>query len=162
MVMSDFFESLPGILTVSLIFGGWVIVAVVSSVAKNWRKVHESEHLAALKQSMIERGMSPDDIERVLRAGPGEFEDDANNETTQFSKKLAEHGVPAPAMEQILSAFRTAKGNEKSTMAKTVVAMLDGGADAQQVMAVVRALNRTSTGHADDARYRDDPASFRN
>src|SRR5947209_3361590 len=73
MVIADVFDNLgghniTGLVTVTLIFGGWIVVAVVSSVAKNWRKVHESEHLAALKQSMIERGMSADEIERVLRA----------------------------------------------------------------------------------------------
>jgi hypothetical protein len=31
--------------------------------------VRESEHQAALKQSMIERGMSADEIERVMNAG---------------------------------------------------------------------------------------------
>jgi hypothetical protein len=60
-------------------FGLWhfvALVAVVSvlggmigSLAKNWRKAHESEHLAALKQSMVEKGMSAEDIERVINAG---------------------------------------------------------------------------------------------
>jgi hypothetical protein len=60
-------------------FGLWhfvALVAVVSalggiigSLAKTWRKTHESEHLAALKQSMVEKGMSAEDIERVINAG---------------------------------------------------------------------------------------------
>jgi hypothetical protein len=74
MVLADDWEgvlqSVPGIVTVTLIFGGWIIVAVVSRITKTWRMVQESEHAAALKQSMIERGMSADEIERVLRAGP--------------------------------------------------------------------------------------------
>jgi hypothetical protein len=44
---------------------GWI----VTDVAKNWRRVRVSEQQAALKQSMIERGMSADEIERVLNAG---------------------------------------------------------------------------------------------
>ena len=52
-----------------VLFGGWIIPAVVAIVAKNWRKARESEHLAVLKQSMIERGMSVDEMERVLRLG---------------------------------------------------------------------------------------------
>jgi hypothetical protein len=62
-------ENLPGILCVTLIFGGWVIVAVVRSFTDNWRKVREAEQAAALKQSMVEKGMSAADIERVLKAG---------------------------------------------------------------------------------------------
>jgi CheY-specific phosphatase CheX len=56
---------------------GWLSVAVVAgvigsiagSIATNWRKVRESEHAISLKQSMIDRGMSADEIERVLNAG---------------------------------------------------------------------------------------------
>jgi len=52
-------------LFVTFLFGGWVIVAVASTIAKNWRKTRESEHLAALKQTMVEKGMAIEDIERV-------------------------------------------------------------------------------------------------
>jgi hypothetical protein len=38
-------------------------------VAKNWRKAREGEHLTTLKMQMVERGMSADEIERVLSAG---------------------------------------------------------------------------------------------
>jgi hypothetical protein len=44
---------------------GWV----VTSWIRQWRQVRVSEHLAALKQNMIERGMSADEIERVINAG---------------------------------------------------------------------------------------------
>jgi hypothetical protein len=63
------FDHLPGILFITFIFGGWVIVAIVRSFTDNWRKVREAEQVAALKQSMVERGMSADEIERVLKAG---------------------------------------------------------------------------------------------
>ena len=67
--MSEFFHSLPGILFITFIFGGWVITGVVSSIMSNWRKAREAEQIAALKQSLVERGMSADDIVRVLNAG---------------------------------------------------------------------------------------------
>ena len=67
--MRDFLESLPGILFITFIFGGWVITGVVSSIMTNWRKTREAEQIAALKQSLVERGMSADDIVRVLNAG---------------------------------------------------------------------------------------------
>ena len=62
-------ENLAPVLGVGLLIGlptvGWVITDIV----KNWRKVRVSEHLAALKQSMVERGMSAEEIERVINAG---------------------------------------------------------------------------------------------
>jgi hypothetical protein len=44
---------------------GWVITTIVA----HWRDVRVSEHLAALKQTMIDKGMSAEDIERVIKAG---------------------------------------------------------------------------------------------
>jgi hypothetical protein len=63
------FDNLPAILCITFIFGGWVIVAFVRSFTESWRKVREAEQQAALKQSMVEKGMSAADIERVLKAG---------------------------------------------------------------------------------------------
>lgn len=60
-----------GAITIIMVFlvpivsvSGWTIVGI----AKQWRKARESEHDTVLKQDMIARGMSADDIERVLRA----------------------------------------------------------------------------------------------
>jgi hypothetical protein len=54
-----------------LMFGGWIVTSVVHSLASNWRKARESEHMAVLKQQMIDRGMTVDDIEKVCNAGRG-------------------------------------------------------------------------------------------
>jgi hypothetical protein len=156
-------SSLPGILTVTFLFGGWIIVAIVGSITKNWRKVHESEHQAALKQSMIERGMSAEDIERVLRAGPAEaYEEATRDDTTELTKQLAEHGIPAQALEQIVGTYRSAGPEVKKTLSKTVIAMLDGGAKSDQVLAVVRALSRPVAPPPHEGHFRDEAASFRN
>lgn len=63
------FGNIPAILLITFIFGGWVIVGVVRSFTDSWRKVRVAEQTAALKQTMIDKGMSAEDIERVLRAG---------------------------------------------------------------------------------------------
>lgn len=55
-----------------VIAAGWIIPVTAGAVAKNWRRARESEQLALLKQSMVERGMSAEEIERVINAGmPG-------------------------------------------------------------------------------------------
>lgn len=56
---------------------GWLSIAVVAGIIgsvftsyfNNWRRVRESEQMNALKQNMIDRGMSGEEIERVLNAG---------------------------------------------------------------------------------------------
>jgi hypothetical protein len=62
-------EHLGMVLGLSVVIGLPVVGWVITEIAKNWRKVRVSEHQAALKQSMIERGMSADEIERVMSAG---------------------------------------------------------------------------------------------
>jgi hypothetical protein len=43
-------------------------VWLVAFCAKQWRRVRQSEIEAALKHALIERGMSVEDIERVIKA----------------------------------------------------------------------------------------------
>ena len=67
--MLAIWEDLAPVLAIAVVIGVPVIGWVITDIAKNWRKVRVSEQLAALKQSMIERGMSAEEIERVLAAG---------------------------------------------------------------------------------------------
>jgi hypothetical protein len=67
--MLAIWEDLAPVLAIAVVIGVPVIGWVITDIAKNWRKVRVSEQLAALKQSMIERGMTAEEIERVLDAG---------------------------------------------------------------------------------------------
>jgi hypothetical protein len=58
-----------GALVAMVLFGGWIIPVVAAIIAKNWRKARESEHLAVLKQTMIERGLSVEEMERIINLG---------------------------------------------------------------------------------------------
>ena len=44
------------------------LIAIVAVIMGHWRKVKIAEIEAALKQQMIDKGMSADEIERVLIA----------------------------------------------------------------------------------------------
>ena len=67
--MREFFDSLPGILFITFIFGGWVIGGVYSTITKNWRRVRECERLAALKHGLAAKGMTADQIVTYFNAG---------------------------------------------------------------------------------------------
>jgi hypothetical protein len=43
-------------------------ILIVLIIMRQWRRVRVASYNARLKQLMIERGWSPDEIERVLRA----------------------------------------------------------------------------------------------
>jgi hypothetical protein len=62
-------ENLGPVLGLVVVIGLPTVGWVVSDLVKNWRTVRVSEHLAALKQTMVERGISAAEIERVINAG---------------------------------------------------------------------------------------------
>lgn len=64
---NHFFASPFGWLSIAVVAG--VISSIASSITGNWRRIRESEQMAVLKQNMVERGMSADEIERILNAG---------------------------------------------------------------------------------------------
>jgi len=67
--MSEFLHhlkpgELPGVIVAALMS----VTIIVAIVANQWRKVRVAEQEAALKQTMLERGMSAEEIVRVLTA----------------------------------------------------------------------------------------------
>ncbi len=53
-----------------IIFASVTLMAVLPTIAHYWYKVRQAEIDASLKHDMLQRGMSADEIERVL-AAPG-------------------------------------------------------------------------------------------
>jgi hypothetical protein len=70
-----------------------VICWAVTQIAKEWRKTREAECRMALKQEMVQRGMSADDIIRVLSA-------DAAAPETTYCPRRGEHGNVAEGKGQ--------------------------------------------------------------
>jgi hypothetical protein len=62
-------DNLVGVIAICVAVGGPLIAWVIASIVNNWRQVKTSEHLAALKQTMVDKGMSAEEIERVIQAG---------------------------------------------------------------------------------------------
>ena len=48
-----------------------LLIPIVAIIASSWQKAKVSEHRAILVQNMLDKGFTPDEIERVLRAGDG-------------------------------------------------------------------------------------------
>ncbi len=53
----------------ALIVVGGAICSAVTSIAIQWRKARQAEVEAGLKAQMVERGMSAEEIERVIHSG---------------------------------------------------------------------------------------------
>jgi hypothetical protein len=54
-----------------LVFSWLTLTSVVGSVGYYWSKARRDDQEAALKQEMLQRGMSADDIVKVIQASKG-------------------------------------------------------------------------------------------
>jgi len=63
-------KDLVAVLFVTFMFGGGILWLIVATVAEQWRKVRVAERQAELKRSMVAAGYRPEEIVRVLNAGP--------------------------------------------------------------------------------------------
>jgi hypothetical protein len=85
---SSFWEQAPGVIAIVLIFGGGAIVGVISLILHAWRGNRDSERLAILKQQMLDKGMSADEIVRVIEAGKPDSGADRYIRIMEAEKKL--------------------------------------------------------------------------
>jgi hypothetical protein len=69
LVQGDMKMDATSVIAVLGIPGVAIICWAVTQIAAEWRKARQTECLAALKQEMVQRGMSADEIVRVLQAG---------------------------------------------------------------------------------------------
>lgn len=80
--MHEFYEALNGhggerlALLVFFVVTGVTLIA--TTLITQWRKHRQAEMDAALKQEMLQRGMSAEEIERVLAAGRPKKSENSN------------------------------------------------------------------------------------
>jgi len=73
-MLADTVMQLPGTLIPIIAVSGGLLVPIVAIIAYSWRRMRQTELEIGLKNEMIARGMSADEIERVIRASsPTEF-----------------------------------------------------------------------------------------
>lgn len=58
----------PDTLALVLIFGGGMVVGLVGIIAYHWRRLRQTEIETEMKREMLNRGMSAEDVERVIKA----------------------------------------------------------------------------------------------
>jgi hypothetical protein len=109
--MYDFFMRNPEYALPMVAIGCGALIAIIAIVACQWRAVRQLETEGALKQDMLNRGMSVEQIERVLRASsaaapqPDKPETITDNEYYAL-EKLVDEGKSAEEIERIMRAFR--------------------------------------------------------
>ena len=63
-------DNLPAVISLSIPIIA-LMIPVVAILSVNWRKAKVAEYRAIMIQTMLDKGFTPDELERVLRANDG-------------------------------------------------------------------------------------------
>jgi hypothetical protein len=117
----------PGILIPLVMAVCGALVGIIAIIAHNWRCMRQAEVEGALKQDMLNRGMSADEIERVIRVSnqPTGTQDKARHKSQKsisdneyyLVEKLVDEGKSAEEIERII---RAVKAGGRSALPETV------------------------------------------
>jgi hypothetical protein len=127
-----------------------IICSVTATIAQAWQKVRRLEQEAALKQEMLRRGLSVDEMERVLRANSRPQPEAALSADEKVVEDLVTnlgiYDASGRVIEQVLAAVRGADSSTRRSICRAVKAVLEnsnleGDAKDEQVLAVVRGLS---------------------
>jgi SOS response regulatory protein OraA/RecX len=138
---------------------GGMLVAVILGAFHQWRRVRMAEISAALKQQMLDKGMSADEIDKVIRAKPAGGEaaaepaDAASLNKAGLAARMADQGYEAGDIERIVRAIQEPPRGTDSTYPaplgrdKALVArkMIDQGYEAEDIERVLRAYEDTDS-----------------
>jgi hypothetical protein len=137
-----------------------LIIAVTAIIVSNWRRVRQLDIEGTLKQDMLQRGMSAEDIERVIRASAIPAETESKRESSEsfgdaaasqarlsllsdkqleakVAADLAAYGMDSDELEKALEALGGADTDTKQAVAQAVAHMTQNGADNDQILAAV-------------------------
>jgi hypothetical protein len=125
-----------------LVFAWITITSVAATVARAWQKVRRAEADNALKQEMLRRGLSVEEMERVVHAPEAPLSEEAAYR--MLGECLANLEVSGPAVEEVMAAFRGADLPAKRAMVQTLKGILETGGELseERLLAVVRGLGR--------------------
>ena len=73
-----------------IFFSAIVLICVVPTIAHYWWKIRQAEIEATLKRDMLDRGLSVEEMERILAAGMGE---DAKKQYHQSAASKVKTGM---------------------------------------------------------------------
>lgn len=118
-----------------------IAISVVAPVAaRAWVKVRKATTDAALKQEMLRRGLSVEEMERVLRAAEPVMSEEAAHRA--LGEVVAGQKISAAALEETVAAFRAADAATKREVVQLLqgIATSTGALSEETLLAVVRGL----------------------
>jgi len=126
-----------------------IVATMVSTLAHAWQKVRRAELETALKQQMLQQGLTVEEMERLLRAasttsgtaGAGQ------HSIEELLEALVVHASP-PVIEQVLMLVRAADASTQQAVCRAVGEAVgamemresEEGANSEAILAVVRGM----------------------
>ncbi len=143
--MLDLFAKDPALLIPIVLFLGGALVGIVAILAHQWRAIRRTELETALKQDMLRRGLSVDEIERVLRASERPPEEPAKPDPVSdnayaLTEKMIDEGRSGEEIERLLKLLQATGGTVSDNEYALIEKMLDEGKPVDQIERVVRAF----------------------
>jgi hypothetical protein len=119
------------------------LTAIVWGIALFWCLTRRSEIHANAVREYLQRGLSVDEIERLIRAHHSPMARDVTDERTleaNLASVLVQHEVSAATMEQVVRVFQSADAATKKAVYDAIEEMLESDVSEDQLLAAVRTL----------------------
>lgn len=148
MLANAIFQGLTdGVMKLYVMASVVIIIGVTWIIAGALRRIRQSDNRTALLGMMLQRGMSAEQIERVLNAGGFNSTIDAGDDDAapdvRIIKVLNENSYEGRDVEHILAAAMH-RGSIDAATAQVVVSMAEQGTEADEIARVLR-LRRNGT-----------------
>jgi hypothetical protein len=156
--MAEFFKhDSSGILMLGffLVVGVLIVATVITFY---WMQTRREEMRASLLRDLLDRGVPPDQVERLVNATT-----EANASDKRLEGKLAavmiENEVPAGTMERVLRIYQHTDPATKQAMFKAIEEMVESSPTEEQLLAAMTALCPARTEAPPPPRLEQAPAS---
>jgi len=139
-------------------------IAIVAIATSAWRRVRLAEIDASLKHKMLDKGLSPDEIEQVLEASSQAAEDGDGEETAytgnvagdtaKLAGVLAEHEMSGEDIARVLKAFTDSAGTSDADANRQRAALVESLAEQEMSAEDIERVLRSIPGQPSDTRIR--------
>ncbi|HEY1376798.1 MAG TPA: hypothetical protein VGF55_08380 [Gemmataceae bacterium] len=160
--MSEFFATWKPseVIGLAAALGGCLTVVLIVALGV-WCSVRHAETAANLKRDMLQRGLSVDEIEHVLRA-PAEVPAFASEKELEagLASLLVQNEVAGPTVERVLRAYQATDPATKKAVYDSLEEIIGSEPSEDQLLAAVTALCPPRTGAPPAARFEHAPAGI--
>ncbi len=125
-----------------LLFATITITSLTATIVRAWHKVRQAEADTALKQAMLQRGLSVEDIERLSGSAEAPLSEETVGRALGECLGSSSLEYSAPALEKAMSIFQAADLPSKRLLVRTLQGIVkgEGALSEEQLLGLIRGL----------------------